>query len=81
MALVVVLTIAAFADGISRMGIAITDRIWIETWRTFAYMMFAGLFARLALRQFTGDLGADLHWRSSSSESRWATLFPRYRWQ
>jgi hypothetical protein len=39
MALVVMLTIAAFADGIRRMGIATTDRIWIETWRTFAYMM------------------------------------------
>jgi hypothetical protein len=44
------LTIAAFVDGISRTGIAARDRIWIETWRTFAYVMFAGLFALLALR-------------------------------
>jgi hypothetical protein len=27
-----------------------TDRIWIETWRTLSYLMFAGLFALLALR-------------------------------
>ena len=50
MTLVVLLTIAAFVDGIRRMGIANPDRIWIETWRTFAYMMFACLFAVLALR-------------------------------
>jgi hypothetical protein len=50
MALLVALTIVAFVDGIRRMRIATTDRIWIETWRTFAYMMFAGLFALLALR-------------------------------
>lgn len=50
MVVAVVLTVVAFADGIRRMGIAATDRIWIETWRTFAYMVFAGLFALLALR-------------------------------
>jgi hypothetical protein len=49
LALVVLLTIAAFVDGIWRMEVATTDRTWIETWRTFAYMMFAGLFALLAL--------------------------------
>lgn len=50
MVLVVVLTIAAFVDGVMRMRIAPIDRIWIETWRTFAYLIFAGLFALLALR-------------------------------
>jgi hypothetical protein len=50
MGLLVVLTMAAFVDGLKRMGVAPTNRIWIETWRTFAYLMFAGLFGLLALR-------------------------------
>ena len=37
MALIVVLTIAAFLDGIGRMGIAASDRIWIETGHAIAF--------------------------------------------
>jgi len=48
--LVALLTVAAFADGVHRMVLAGTDRIWVETWRTFAYVVFAGLFSLLALR-------------------------------
>ena len=40
----------AFADGLRRMSIANVDRIWVEMWRTFAYVVFAGLFAILALK-------------------------------
>jgi hypothetical protein len=41
------------------MSIANADRIWVETWRTFAYVVFAGLFAILAWkprrRQVSGN--------------------------
>lgn len=50
MAGVVLLTLLAFADGLRRMSMANVDRIWVETWRTFAYVVFAGLFAILALK-------------------------------
>ena len=43
-------TIFAFADGINRMSNASDDRLWVEGWRTFAYLVFAGLFALIALR-------------------------------
>ena len=58
MGLVALLTIFAFADGLRRMGAAAPDRIWIETWRTFAYVVFAGLFAILT-------------WRPRSSPGLW----------
>jgi hypothetical protein len=60
MALVVMLTIAAFADGIRRMGIATTDRIWIETWRTFAYMMSSRVNAEGPLASGVGPVSAQL---------------------
>ncbi|WP_428001237.1 hypothetical protein [Acidovorax sp.] len=50
MTIVVLLTLAAFADGVHRMVLAGPDRIWVETWRTFGYVVFVGLFALLALR-------------------------------
>lgn len=50
MAVVVILSLIAFADGWRRIWMAGPDRIWIEGWRTFAYLMFAGLFALLAMR-------------------------------
>lgn len=50
MAVVVLLTVGAFADGVHRMMLASDDRIWVETWRTFGYVVFVGLFALLALR-------------------------------
>lgn len=43
-------TIVAFADGVNRMLNASDDRLWVEGWRTFAYLVFAGLFALIALR-------------------------------
>jgi hypothetical protein len=60
--LLVVLTLAAFADGLRRMGKAGPDRIWIETWRTFAYVVFGGLFAILA-------------WRPQHSPGIWELVF------
>jgi len=48
--IVALLTVAAFVDGVHRMVLAGTDRIWVETWRTFGYVVFAGLFTLLALR-------------------------------
>ena len=43
-------TLVAFADGLGRMRAASDDRLWIEGWRTFGYVVFAGLFALLAAR-------------------------------
>ena len=60
--LLAVLTLAAFADGLRRMGAAGPDRIWIETWRTFAYVVFGGLFAILA-------------WRPRQSPGIWELVF------
>jgi hypothetical protein len=60
--LLVLLTLGAFADGIMRMAAATTDRIWVETWRTFAYIVFAGLFALLA-------------WRPRKSPGLWELTF------
>ena len=48
LALLVLLTLLAFADGLRRMSTANVDRVWVETWRTFGYVVFAGLFAILA---------------------------------
>jgi len=50
LAFVVLLTLVAFADGLRRTSIANVDCIWVQTWRTFVYVVFAGLFAILALR-------------------------------
>jgi hypothetical protein len=60
--LLVVLTLIAFADGLRRMAGAGSDRVWIETWRTFAYIVFAGLFAILA-------------WRPRHSPGIWELVF------
>ena len=62
MAVLVLLTLLAFADGLQRMGTANVDRIWVETWRTFAYVVFAGLFAILA-------------WKPRSSPGLWELTF------
>jgi len=43
-------TLVAFADGLGRMRAASDDRLWIEGWRTFGYVVFARLFALLAAR-------------------------------
>ena len=62
MLLLLVLSLGAFADGLRRMGVAGSDRIWIETWRTFAYVVFSGLFAILA-------------WRPRQSPGIWELVF------
>ncbi|HEV7975456.1 hypothetical protein [Amycolatopsis sp.] len=43
-------TVGAFAGGIIAMTTAGDDRLWVEGWRTFTYLVFAGLFALLAVR-------------------------------
>ena len=48
MAFDAVATLVAFADGILRMGDVPDDRLLTEAWRTFAYLVFAGLWAILA---------------------------------
>ena len=48
--LLVAMTLGAFVDGLGRIGAAGPDRVWVEVWRTFAYLVFAGLFALLAVR-------------------------------
>jgi uncharacterized BrkB/YihY/UPF0761 family membrane protein len=50
MVLTALSTLVAFADGLRRMHAASDDRLWIEGWRTFGYVVFAGLFAVLAAR-------------------------------
>lgn len=48
MALNAVLTLGAFADGVRVMVSAPDDRLVVEIWRTFAYVVFAGLWALIA---------------------------------
>lgn len=43
-----VATLAAFAQGISLMTTVAPERLMSEAWRTFAYLVFAGLFIMLA---------------------------------
>jgi hypothetical protein len=62
MAVVVLLTLLAFADGLRRMSVANVDRIWVETWRTFAYVVFAGLFAILASKPRSSPGVWELTW-------------------
>jgi hypothetical protein len=50
MVLTALSTLVAFADGLRRIRAASDDRLWIEGWRTFGYVVFAGLFAVLAAR-------------------------------
>ena len=42
-------TIYAFIDGLTLVAAAGDDRLWVEFWRTTAYLVFAGLFAMLAI--------------------------------
>jgi hypothetical protein len=46
----VVATIVAFVNGIAAIANAADDRVFVEIWRTTAYLVFAGLFAVLAAR-------------------------------
>jgi len=48
MVLATLATFVAFADGVRRMSVVSNDRLWVEGWRTFAYLVFAGMCALLA---------------------------------
>ena len=40
----------AFVSGISVVASTTSNVVWLETWRNFGFLMFAGMFALLALR-------------------------------
>jgi hypothetical protein len=42
--------LAAFASGIATVNNATPETIWVETWRLFGFLVFAGMFVLLALR-------------------------------
>ena len=42
--------LAAFASSIGAVRSASDTGVWVETWRMFGFLVFAGLFALLALR-------------------------------
>jgi len=48
LALAAVASVGAFVDGCLKIAAASDDRIWVEFWRTSAYLVVAGLFALLA---------------------------------
>jgi hypothetical protein len=62
MALAALGAVAAFIGGVGHIADAPTDRLWIESWRTFGFMVFAGLFALLA-------------WRPTRSPLIWELVF------
>jgi hypothetical protein len=41
---------SAFASGFAVVNSATPETIWVETWRLFGYLVFAGMFVLLALR-------------------------------
>jgi len=49
LALLSLSTIYAFVDGLRLVAEAGDDRVWIEFWRTTAYLVFVGLFAMMAI--------------------------------
>jgi hypothetical protein len=50
--------LGAFAGGIGALESAGPERFWVESWRTYGFLVFAGLFALLAWR----PTGAPLVW-------------------
>lgn len=54
--LVTVSTLGAFVQGLFVLAAAAPDRVFVEGWRTFGYLVFAGLFALLAVRPRTSPL-------------------------
>ena len=42
--------LSAFASGFAAVNSATLETIWVETWRLFGYLVFAGMFVLLALR-------------------------------
>ena len=49
MAIAAVGAVGPFAPGVGNMQGAAPDRLWVEAWRTFGFLVFAGMFALLAL--------------------------------
>jgi peptidoglycan/LPS O-acetylase OafA/YrhL len=49
MAITAAATLVPFVDGISRISDATGDQVLMEFWRTFAYIVFAGMWALLAI--------------------------------
>lgn len=50
MALACLGALTAFASSIGAMRAAPSDTIWVENWRMFGFLVFAGMFAILAWR-------------------------------
>ena len=46
--LVTLSTFLAFADGVRCMSVVSNDRLWVEGWRTFAFLVLGGMCALLA---------------------------------
>lgn len=42
--------LTAFVSSVSILSSADTTVVWLETWRAFGFLMFAGMFVLLALR-------------------------------
>lgn len=42
--------LSAFASGFAGVNNATPETIWVETWRMFGFLVFAGMFVLLALR-------------------------------
>ena len=40
----------AFASGFASVNAATSETVWVETWRLFGFLVFAGMFVLLALR-------------------------------
>jgi hypothetical protein len=50
MGLAALSALGAFAGGLAAVQHAGTDTIWVETWRMFGFLVFAGMFAIVAWR-------------------------------
>jgi hypothetical protein len=50
MVLVCLGALAAFASSMGAVRAASSETAWVETWRMFGFLVFAGMFALLALR-------------------------------
>lgn len=42
--------LAAFATGVAAVRAALPETLWVETWRMFGFLVFAGMFALVGLR-------------------------------
>ncbi|HEU0291563.1 MAG TPA: hypothetical protein VFR47_02440 [Anaerolineales bacterium] len=42
--------LSAFTSGFAAVRVATPETVWVETWRMFGFLVFAGMFVLLALR-------------------------------